>query len=1013
MLRLFLHDALVDNVPKLGAAANKQFPEVSVVRIFAVTQKGEPTYVEVKNFRPWFYIDLVGGTTFDEFKVRVENEFWFRNVVSCEVVRKKRFIGFSDDRVFDYVQVKFTGLVPMYTARKALRDGFRIYEDHIDPLLKFFHSSGVRPSSYFEIQDFTTWTGQGKTHCSLEYYVVAENIRHCVDLDGAPPPPMPMCAYDIESSGLDPTSDYVFQVSMCFGYLGEDVGARTAVSDSVVVCVGQTTSLQDTPVLCVDNEYELLKKFRDLIIQRQICILVGYNSYQFDGQFLYKRAVNVYRFNDFCKIGFLRNSACTLTSKVLESSALGKNELSQFVIPGRVEFDALMTVRRNHKLGSYKLDSVCKHFFGGEKDDVSYGYIIQACKSKDPEALGKIAKYCLQDSWLTLKLVSFLKDVYNGLEMSKLCVVPLRFIESRGQQIKCLSLILDRIHSEYVLNRSRALEQQDQQCKFQGATVISAKKGFHCDDPVVCLDFASLYPSIIRWKNLCYTTHVDSDEFLDIDGVDYEKFEVSAGVYETFARRPGRPGILAMIEEDLGEARKLTKRRMKSETDPTLLQLLNSKQLAQKITMNSLYGFCGTVRGCLPLVAIAAAVTATGRFMIKRTADFIRNDMKGVVIYGDTDSVMCTFPVEQSVRDQGNKALLEHAYEKGLQAEQQSLELFGHPVKLEYEKMYFPFLLLSKKRYASMCYETPDTAPKITTSGLVTVRRDNAKIVRDCANEVIRILMERQGADNVVKYVDSVLRAMDDGTLDLEMLTISNELKKHPEQYSTPSAHSVLAGKRRYRARVQKLFRELIKPVYENEPVRLSLDLRGAHMAFENLRRTISFQQKRDVPFAEFVTMLAEAKIKPTKDKRGELLEKCTSFLGKNEVRFLEAGIHSEVVLDEKYREFAGYDRMYWENPGLGTRVPYVIVRGKGSVNERSEDPTYVKIAGEIRVDTKYYVDQQLRRPIMGMVESFPQCRESLARVFDEYSRKAENANNGRREITTYFQRSVRSRIES
>ena len=321
MLSLFLHDAAVDNVPRTGAR-NRQFCDMSVVRIFAVDAKGDPAYVEVKNFSPWFFADLSSvSKTFEDFKATVGNERWFTNsVVSCELVRRKRFIGFSDDKVFEYVRLSFTGLVPLYWARKSLKEIFQnrldIYEDGIDPILKFFHISGVRPSSYFEISEFSTWTGQGKTHCALEYYVSLENIRHSRELDGTAPPSIPMCAYDIESSGLDPSTDYVFQVSMCFGYLGENLDAReTASSDGLVICVGETTSLNSTPVVVVENELELLKKFRELVIERQVCILVGYNSYQFDGQFLYKRAVNVYRFNEFCKIGFLRNQECTLTTK--------------------------------------------------------------------------------------------------------------------------------------------------------------------------------------------------------------------------------------------------------------------------------------------------------------------------------------------------------------------------------------------------------------------------------------------------------------------------------------------------------------------------------------------------------------------------------------------------------------------------------------------------------------------------------------------------------------------------
>nr|AAB67116.1 DNA-dependent DNA polymerase homolog [Feldmannia species virus] len=965
---------------------------------------GPPTF-KSKTFCPWFYVDLNEFFTFAQFKSVVAEQYWARNVVSCELVARKRFIGFADGKSFDYVLMTFTGLIPMYCSRKYLRTlKVHLHEDSVDPLLKFFHSSGIKPSSYFEMDGFVVWNGQGKTHCSREYYVAVQNLRPSAD--SGSPPPIPMCSYDIESSGLDPASDYVFQVSLCFGFLGEDLDSRSAISDSFVICVGDVESVEGTPILCVQNELQLLKKFREIVVERQVCILVGYNSYQFDGQFLYKRAVDTYNYQDFCKIGFLRNDKASLKTKVLESSALGKNELSQFVIPGRVEFDALMTVRRNHKLGSYKLDSVCRHFFGGKKDDVSYEYILSACESKDPKKLGVIAKYCLQDAWLTLRLVSSLKDVYNGLEMSKLCVVPLSYIESRGQQIKCLSLILDRVHGEFVCNKaSRVLPGG---VKFQGATVIDATKGFHNKDPVVCLDFASLYPSIIRWKNLCYTTYLDSDEFANIPGVHYERFEISPGVYETFATRPGHKGILSAIEEDLGEARRQTKAAMKVEKDSKKLQLLNSKQLAQKVTMNSLYGFCGTVNGCLPLVAIAAAVTCTGRSMIKTTADFIRTEMGGTVIYGDTDSVMCTFPAPQTVRGQGKRALLGHAYAMGLSAEEKSLSLFGHPVKLEYEKIYFPFLLISKKRYACMSYDRPDSEPKMSTSGLVTVRRDNAKVVRDCANGVISILMEGRGQGDVVEYVKTVLSKLENSEIGVEDLTISNELKKHPDQYATPSAHSVLAGKLNARAKNQKLYREIVRPVVEQGGVP---SLGTAYGVLEGVRRKFSFDQRRDVSYEEFLRDLANGRVAEKLKGSAPQVSECESLVGSTEDKLIQEGIRTEKILNDMYREFSVFDRMYWEAQSLGSRVPYVIVRGNGSVNERSEDPRFVEMADHLRIDTKYYIDQQLKNPILGIVEAFPDGRASLERVFREFSRRADNANKGRREITSFFERSVRSKV--
>ena len=1008
---LYLHDIKVGN----RSPRRNGFQSHTFVQIFAVDPDGQPVYVEVKNFRPWMYAEISGD--FGSFKSELEQQYWYKNVVSCELVKRKRFIGFSDNKLFDFVLLRFTGLIPMYCCRKSLREmsSVVLYEDKVDPILKFFHETKVRPSSYFTMENFHRVFGDGKTHCDLEFTVDAIDLSP--SREPRPPPPMTVCAYDIETSGLDPRTDFIFQVSLCFCRLGDNLEgdpkgkdhASSSCKDGMVICVGKTESLDGTPIVEVPNEVALLEKFRDVIVERKVCILVGYNSYQFDGQFMYKRAVDTYGLKSFRKIGILREDEAELKVKTLESSALGKNELAQFVIPGRLEFDALMTLRRNQKLSSYKLNSVCELYFGGTKDDVSYLDILEACTTRDPHKLGVIAKYCYQDSWLVLRLVEKLKDVYNGMEMSKLCVVPLSFIESRGQQVKCMSLILDRIHGEYVCNQKP--KEGVSETGYQGATVIDATKGFHVKDPVVCLDFASLYPSIMRWKNLCYTTWVVKDEgrydnFRGIEGVIYENFETSPGNVETFAHRPGEKGILSMIEENLGESRKATKKLMKTEQDPFKYSLLNSKQLAEKVTMNSLYGFCGTSNGALPLVAIAAAVTCTGRQMIEETADFVRSTMGGTVVYGDTDSVMCTFPVSDEIRAQGERALLHHAYARGQEAEEKASALFGHPVLLEYEKMYWPFLLLSKKRYATMMYERPDDAPKMTSSGLVTVRRDNAPVVRECANEVINLLMAKKSDDEVLGYVRGVLTSLENSDMPLEMLTISKELKKHAEEYASPVPHAVLAGKIKSRSRNQKVFRELVKPLFEASGGYDDTALCSAYRQLENLRKKLSFKAKTDLDMFAFIDNLAAGNFGNEEEvKLGEGLANTPA------ARLVQSGIHNAFDLGQHYRSFSSYDKIYWEEPRLGNRIPYVVVRGRGDVNDRSEDPKYVGASTHLKIDTHYYIVQQLKNPLTGILGHTLKDIGRLHDLFAEFSRRAMNANKGRMEITSFFERNVRQKV--
>ena len=120
----------------------------------------------------------------------------------------------------------------------------------------------------------------------------------------------------------------MFQISMCFSKLGDnvdsDLHASEACKDGVVICVGETESIDGTPILSVESEKDLLEKFRDTLIENNVMIMVGYNNYQFDAKFMYKRAVETYSFNDYRKLGFKKEELLELKETVLASSALGR-----------------------------------------------------------------------------------------------------------------------------------------------------------------------------------------------------------------------------------------------------------------------------------------------------------------------------------------------------------------------------------------------------------------------------------------------------------------------------------------------------------------------------------------------------------------------------------------------------------------------------------------------------------------------------------------------------------------
>lgn len=184
---------------------------------------------------------------------------------------------------------------------------------------------------------------------------------------------------------------------------------------------------------------------------------------------------------------------------------------------------------------------------------------------------------------------------------------------------------------------------------YEGATVLEAKAGYY-EQPIATLDFASLYPSIMMAHNLCYCTLVPKGQAGQFSPEDVTKSPSG----DTFVRSHLARGILPEILEELLGARKRAKADLKKSTDPFERAVLDGRQLALKVSANSVYGFTGAIIGKLPCLEISASVTAYGRQMIEHTKKMVHeqfNTANGYsadaeVVYGDTDSVMVNFRVD-------------------------------------------------------------------------------------------------------------------------------------------------------------------------------------------------------------------------------------------------------------------------------------------------------------------------------------------------------------------------------
>ncbi|NDC90022.1 MAG: hypothetical protein EB075_14705, partial [Bacteroidetes bacterium] len=304
--------------------------------------------------------------------------------------------------------------------------------------------------------------------------------------------------------------------------------------------------------------------------------------------------------------------------------------------------------------------------------------------------------------------------------------------------------------------------------------------------------FASLYPTIMRAHNLCYNTIVLDPQYKNLPGVEYETitWDTSDRHNEyTFAQTT--QGILPKLLEQLAKSRKQAKKDMANAKDPFMKEVYNGKQLAFKVSMNSIYGFCSAFM--LPCQPISACVTTIGRNMIEHTKNLVEEWYPGSeVVYGDTDSVMVNFNTKALEQELG-KTPLEISFMLGNEAADRITKTFKQPIELEMEKCYSPYLLFSKKRYAGLMYTKPEAPDYIDAKGIQLVRRDNAPFVKDISKTVLHNIMYHRDVLGSVDLVQEKAKDLLEGKIPVDQLVVSKSMRKDYANDKQP--HLAVANK--------------------------------------------------------------------------------------------------------------------------------------------------------------------------------------------------------------------------
>jgi DNA polymerase elongation subunit (family B) len=615
------------------------------IDVFGKTLDGRSVCLTVP-FCPYFFVEPLRGSSpmifmhafLQSFQERAPEDY--QDLVDASVVSRKRFYGFTNDALFDMIRLVFRSQKSMRKASyllgaKRKAGAIQVYESNVDPVLRLMHIADLESTGWIRSKTSRPVPeGDRRTTCDLEVHVSGyKDLGPVPDKDGAAP--LVIASFDLECTSTDGSfpnpedpGNKVIQVATTFQRVGHKEPYRRHVA-----CLGTTSEIPGVDVVSLETEPEVLMEWAKVIHQESTDIILGYNIWGFDMNYLWKRLGfmahgDARRFK--CLVGRFRNEPAQFVETTLKSSAYGKNEFKTFETHGRLQVDLLAVLRKDYKLESYKLDSVSEVFLGDHKVDLPIAMMFQMYQRGTPEDLKTIAEYCVKDTELPLRLCDKLSVLANLLEMAKATHVPVDFLIPRGQQIKAFSQILKMARLEGYVCPTDPMTKKEE--TYEGATVLDAQTGTYWE-PVTCLDFASLYPSIMRAHNMCHSTVVLDPTFANVPGVQY--FEVD-GV--RFAQN--RQGILPKLLEDLAKFRKVAKKQQalaKDRGDTFMESLYNGKQLAYKVSMNSVYGFCGAANGYLPCLPIASSVTTVGRSMILKTKNIVEERYPGSKVrYGDS-----------------------------------------------------------------------------------------------------------------------------------------------------------------------------------------------------------------------------------------------------------------------------------------------------------------------------------------------------------------------------------------
>ncbi|ADW24354.1 DNA polymerase [Cricetid gammaherpesvirus 2] len=794
-------------------------PSGTVIRLLGRLEDGTTVCVNVFGQLLYFYVQAPNALYISSLIQNVMAEHRGRGGPSFTISPEKK-IPLTEycEEAETVFKVTMSSPIALFPICAKLREaGCKLFETNVDATQRFLIDRGFTTFGWFRCVNASVRQCGKDSRAQIEVDCSVNDLEYLPDrLDW---PPYNILAFDIECVGESGfpchtnEPDQIIQISCVFWNTLHKTTQKTLLS------IGTCAPLDDTTIYEFPSEFDMLMGFLGLLRDGDIEFITGYNISNFDLPYIINRATLLYNINcgQYCKV--LKNSTFEVRQP-MDSGAGFMRAQSKIRISGIVPIDMYVVCKDKLSLSDYKLNTVATHCLKACKEDVSYKEIPTLFR-RGPQERARVGKYCVMDSLLVLDLLKYFMSHVEIAEIGKLAKIPLRRVLTDGQQIRVWSSLLDASRQEgYILPSCGT---HDQQQGYQGATVINPVPGFY-NTPILVVDFASLYPSIIQAHNLCYSTIIPHEKlslYHDLQATDYDTFNLASGPVH-FVKPHKKESVLSRLLTKWLAKRKEIRKEMANCTDETHKTILDKQQLAIKLTCNSVYGFTGVASGLLPCLKIAETVTYRGRQMLEESKAFIENitpitlqeitgtaySMSGTfqVIYGDTDSlfIKCENYSLDEVLDFCEKL-----------ADRVTKELFRPPIKLEAEKTFKSLLMIAKKRYIGILSNSKRLmkgVDLVRKTACIFVQEKTSSIVdlilhdpdaKEAAQEISRCPKDHSyksglpsGFSKIIQALNSSLNQLVCAEIPIEKLTFTNELSRPLSEYKTQTLPHLIVYKK-------------------------------------------------------------------------------------------------------------------------------------------------------------------------------------------------------------------------